>query len=306
MKKFFTLIYLINFFTITLYAQNIILPLWEKNIPNQNEIKVNEIIDTTNAIRIKDIINPTIEVFLPSKGMMTGEAVIICPGGGYAYVVYDKEGSDIAKMLNAQGIAGIVLKYRLPRTENNIKGRFSPFLDAQRAVRLTRFHAKDWGIDSNKVGIMGFSAGGHVASTLGTHYEDNFFVTDEIDSISCKPDFMVLVYPVITFKEPFLHLGSRTNLIGDNPDTSLINYYSNELHVNENTPPTFLVQASDDHGVPVENSIMFYDSLIKHNVTCELHCFQEGGHGFGLAIGNERLEKWMDLCTSWIKKITGK
>ena len=175
MRKYLIFLFFFNVNTAIILGQSYTLPLWEKNIPNQNDFKVNEISDTTNAIRIKDITNPTIEVFLPSKVMMTGEAIVICPGGGYEYVVYDKEGSDIAKMLNAQGIVGIVLKYRLPKTENNIKGRLSPFLDAQRAVRLTRYHANDWGIYPNKVGIMGFSAGGHVASTLGTHYKDNYY-----------------------------------------------------------------------------------------------------------------------------------
>ncbi len=305
MKKYIIFAIIFCFHLNILFSQDFRLPLWEKNIPNQNEIKVKEIIETTNAIRIKDVSNPTIEVFLPTKASMTGEAIVICPGGGYEYVVYDKEGTDVAKMMNSQGIVGIVLKYRLPKAENNIEGRLSPFLDAQRAVRLTRYHAKDWGIDSNKIGIMGFSAGGHVASTLGTHYQDNFFITDNIDSIDCRPDFMVLMYPVITFRRPYLHLGSRNNLIGENPDTSLVNYYSNELHITNNTPPTFLVHATDDHGVPVENSLMFYNNLRKHNVKCELHLFQEGGHGFGLATKKGRLASWKDLCTSWIKEITG-
>jgi len=303
MKKHFIFLTLLFIQTTAVLAQNFTVPLWENNIPNQNDIKVNEIIEKTNAIRIKDISNPTIEVFLPSKTIMTGEAIVICPGGGYEYVVYDKEGTDIAKMMNAQGIVGIVLKYRLPKTENNIKGRLSPFLDAQRAMRLARFHAEDWGIDPGKIGIMGFSAGGHVASTLGTHYKDNFFTSDEIDSINCRPDFMVLMYPVITFKEPYLHRGSRENLIGKDADSSLINYYSNELHVTKNTPPTFIVHAEDDFGVPIQNSIMFYNSLKKYNVLCEIHTFKEGGHGFGLAIGKGRLEMWKDLCSSWIKSI---
>lgn len=304
MKKYLILVVIFLIEITTVLAQNYRLPLWEKNIPNQNNIKVNEIIDTTNAIRIKEVSNPTIEVFLPSKVMMTGEAVLICPGGGYSYVVYDKEGTDIAKMLNAEGIVGIVLKYRLPETENNIDGRLSPFLDAQRAIRLIRFNAKGWGIDSNKVGVIGFSAGGHVASTLGTHYKDNFFISDKIDSINCRPDFMILMYPVITMKEPFVHLGSRINLLGKNPDTTLINYYSNELHITKDTPPTFLVQATDDPAVPVENSLMFYNNLRKHNVPCELHLFQKGGHGFGLAINKGRLAQWKGLCISWIKNIT--
>ena len=306
MKRYLFTILFSCFYLSNIFAQNYILPLWEKNIPNQNDIKVSDIADTTNAIRITRVNNPTIEIFLPSKVMLTGEAVLVCPGGGYGYVVYDKEGTDIAKMLNTEGIVGIVLKYRLPKTENNIEGRLSPFLDAQRAIRLIRFHAKEWGIDPVKVGVMGFSAGGHVASTLGTHFEDNYFTSDKIDSINCRPDFMLLIYPVITFKQPYLHSGSRDNLIGTNADANLINYYSNELHITKHTPPTFILHANDDKGVPVENSIMFYNNLRKNDVACELHIFQEGGHGFGLAIGRERLEQWKDLCSSWIESIAEK
>jgi acetyl esterase/lipase len=304
MRKYLILIIFFNIYVTIILGQNFSLPLWEKNIPNQNDNKVEEENQVTDKLRITAVDKPMIDVYLPSKSYATGEAVIICPGGGYKILAYNYEGTDIAKWLNTNGIAGIVLKYRLPFTANNIEGRLSPFLDAQRAIRLTRFYAKEWGIDPDKVGIMGFSAGGHVASTLGTHYIDDFFVNDKIDSINCRPDFMVLMYPVITFKEPFLHLGSRTYLSGENPDSSLINYYSNELHITKNTPPTFLVHAYDDKGVPVENSLMFYNNLRKHEVTGELHIFQEGGHGFGLAIGRGRLEQWKDLCISWIKNIT--
>ncbi|MBK7103752.1 MAG: alpha/beta hydrolase [Ignavibacteriae bacterium] len=304
MKKYFLLVIIYGTFSTILLGQNFKLPLWEKNVPNQNDIKVDEKIQITDIMRITEVDKPMIEVYLPEKKYATGEAVVIFPGGGYRILAYDYEGTDVAKWLNSFGIAGIVVKYRLPHTPNNIEGRLSPFLDAQRALRLTRFHSKDWGIDSNKIGIMGFSAGGHLASTLGTHFEDNFFTTDKIDSINCRPDFMILMYPVITFKTPNLHSGSRTNLIGENADSNLINYYSNELHISENTPPTFLVHAEDDGGVPVENSLMFYKNLKKYKIPSEIHIFEKGGHGFGLAIGKGRLEKWKDLCISWIKSIT--
>ncbi|MFZ1288788.1 MAG: alpha/beta hydrolase [Melioribacteraceae bacterium] len=285
-------------------AQNYKLPLWGKNIPNQSEIKVEEVIQRTDIMRITEVDVPMIEVYLPERKYATGEAVVIFPGGGYRILAYDFEGTDVAKWLNSFGIAGIVVKYRLPHSPNNIQKRLSPFLDAQRAVRLTRFNSEKWGIDQNKIGIMGFSAGGHLASTLGTHFEDNFFTSDKIDSINCRPDFMILMYPVITFKTPNLHSGSRTNLIGENADTNLINYYSNELHISEKTPPTFLIHAADDSGVPVENSIMFFNNLKKNKIKSEMHIFEKGGHGFGLAIGKGRLEQWKDLCISWIKNIT--
>ena len=295
-------IFVFAFLTIgPLFSQEFTLPLWEKNIPNQSSVPVEETVEITDLLRIQQVDKPMIEVYLPSKKSQTGEAVVICPGGGYRILAYEWEGKDVAKWFNANGIAAIVLKYRLPHTPNSIEGRLSPFLDLQRAVRLTRYNADKWNIDPNKVGMIGFSAGGHLASTLGTHFEDNFFTTDSIDAISCKPDFMILMYPVITFQEPYLHKGSRSFLIGDSPDSALINYYSNELHVTEQTPPTFLVHATDDKSVPVQNSLMFYDQLKKHGVAAEMHIFPEGGHGFGLAIGKGRLEQWKDLCVSWIR-----
>lgn len=301
--------YLILFSTILIglnqmFAQNFKLPLWENNIPNYIGNKVVDEIDTLDFIVVRKVDKPEITVYLPSKKNSTGEAVVICPGGGYNVLAYDWEGADIAKWLNSKGIAAIVLKYRLPHTANNIEGRLSPFLDLQRAIRLTRFNAEKWNINKNKVGVMGFSAGGHLASTLGTHFgEKNIFTTDDIDSISCRPDFMVLMYPVITFKEPYLHMGSRHFLIGDSPDSSLINYYSNELHVDKNTPPTFLALAGDDKSVPVQNSIMFYEKLHENSVPAEMHIYPEGGHGFSLAHGKGYLETWTDRCIDWIRSL---
>lgn len=287
----------------SLFAQNYKLPLWEKNTPNKNERVVLEIRDTSDAIRISEVDEPTIEVFLPSKKFKNGETVVICPGGGYRILAYDKEGTDIAKWFNSKGISAVVLKYRLPHSVNNIEGRLSPFLDAQRALRLTRYHAREWGIDPNKIGIMGFSAGGHLASTLGTHYDEDIFITDKIDSVESRPDFMILMYPVITFNEPNNHSGSRNRLLGESKNLELINYYSNELHITKDTPPTFLVHAEDDSAVPVENSFMFYESLKNEGVPAEMHIFSEGGHGFGLALGKGKLEQWKDLCVSWIKSL---
>ena len=282
-------------------SQEYTLPLWAKNIPNQNNIHVEETSEITDLVRIQQVDKPMIEVYLPSKKSQSGEAVVICPGGGYKILAYEWEGKDVAKWFNANGIAAIVLKYRLPHTPNNIEGRLSPFLDLQRAVRLTRYNADKWNIDPHKVGIIGFSAGGHLVSTLGTHFEDNFFTSDSIDLISCRPDLMILMYPVITFKEPYLHSGSRHFLIGDSPDSALIKYYSNELHITEKTPPTFLVHATDDKAVPVENSLMFYDELKKKGVSAEMHIFPEGGHGFSLATGKGRLEQWKNLCIDWVR-----
>lgn len=287
-----------------IFSQDITLPLWEKGIPNYIDKNVKDSIDMNEIMMIRKVDKPSISVFLPSLKNRSKEAVIICPGGGYNILAYDWEGTDIAKWLNSNGITAIVLKYRLPHTKNNIEGRLSPFLDLQRAVRLVRFHADEWGIDTNKIGVMGFSAGGHLASTLGTHFNENFFTSDSIDKLNCKPNFLVLMYPVITFQEPLLHSGSRHFLIGDNIDTTLINYYTNHLHVTKKTPPTFLVHCADDKSVPVENSLIFYQKLRDNDVKAEMHIYPEGGHGFSLAIGNEYLGSWKDRCIDWIKKIT--
>lgn len=295
---------IVFFISSTMLSQDYILPLWNEKIPNHNGIKIEEIIDTNEIMMIKAVDQPNISVYLPTEKNRNGMAAIVIPGGGYNILAYDWEGTEIAKWLNSKGITAIVLKYRLPHTKNNVKGRLSPFLDLQRAIRLTRFNSEKWGLDQNKVGVMGFSAGGHLASTLGTHFgEENIFNTDAIDSISCRPDFMVLMYPVITFKEPYLHMGSRHFLIGDSPDTALINYYSNELHVSKNTPPTFLALAGDDKSVPVQNSIMFYEKLHGNSVPAEMHIYPKGGHGFSLALGKGYLESWTDRCIDWMRSL---
>lgn len=301
----FTIISISLFFiSAAIFAQNLTLPLWNESIPNYNNNEIEEKIDTSDIVVIRKVNMPSIEVFKPSLKNNNGMAVIVVPGGGYNVIVYDWEGTEIAKWLNANGITAIVLKYRLPHTKNNIDGRLSPFLDLQRAVRLTRNYSKDWGIDETKVGVIGFSAGGHLAATLGTHFEEsNLFNIDSIDTIDCRPDFMILMYPVITFKEPYLHKGSKHFLIGDNHDLSLTDYYSNELHVNKNTPPTFIVHAVDDKSVPVENSIMFFNELKNHSVSTEMHIYPIGGHGFSLAIENEALNSWTNLCLSWLKNL---
>ena len=292
------------FISAAIFAQNLTLPLWNESIPNYNNNEIEEKIDTSDLVVIKQVNMPAIEVFKPSLKNSNGMAVIVVPGGGYNVIVYDWEGTEIAKWLNANGITAIVLKYRLPHTKNNIDGRLSPFLDLQRAIRMTRNYSKDWGIDETKVGVIGFSAGGHLAATLGTHFEEsNLFNIDSIDSIDCRPDFMILMYPVITFKKPYLHKGSKHFLIGDNHDSNLIDYYSNELHVNKNTPPTFIVHAVDDKSVPVENSIMFFNELKNHSVPTEMHIYPIGGYGFSLAIGNEALNAWTDLCLSWLNNL---
>jgi acetyl esterase/lipase len=286
------------------YSQDFSLPLWPDGIPNSREIVSTEKWDTTDVIHVTNIQIPDITIYLPSKKNATGQAVVICPGGGYWALAYSLEGIDIAKWLNSKGIAGIILKYRLPTSEGQIIPYESPLMDAKRALRLVRYHASEWNIDPERVGIMGFSAGGHLASTLGTHFDyGETYATDVVERISCRPDFMVLVYPVITMTKPFMHKGSRNALIGENPEKVLAEKYSNELQVTEETPPTFIVHAGDDKAVPVENSLVFYKALVDDDVPAEMHIYPNGGHGFSLAINKGYLAGWTDACITWIRSL---
>jgi acetyl esterase/lipase len=301
MKKI--LLFLPAFFMITelLYSQNYRLPLWNDNIPNFRASGETEKRDTSEIVTISKVQTPEIEVYLPSARNATGDAVIICPGGGYWVLAYDWEGTDIAKYLNSKGIAGIVLKYRLPTSASNIEPRLSPLLDAQRAMRLVRYNAESWKIDPSRVGIMGFSAGGHLASTLSTHFDQGApDAKDPVDRLSCRPDFSVLVYPVITFIADYQHSGSKEALLGKNPDPELLKYYSNELQVTPQTPPAILIHSSDDQGVPVENSISYFEALRKNNVPASMLIYPYGGHGFALATGRGYLSTWPDRVVEWI------
>ncbi len=303
MKKLLIFIIISSMIT-PLVAQNQVLPLWQGDPPNYRETGEVTIWDTADIVRVRNVQKPDIAIFLPSKKNASGEAVVICPGGGYGILAYDWEGSDIARWLNSRGIAAFVLKYRLPGSESNIVPHKSPLLDAQRAMRLVRSNAEKWNIDPGKIGIMGFSAGGHLASTLSTHYDtgdsSNF---DPVEQVSCRPDFSVLLYPVISFTEDFQHSGSRINLIGEDADESLVKYYSNELQVTEDTPPAILVLSDDDTVVPAENSIAYYKALRAHHVSSEMHIYPYGGHGYSLAIGQGHLSTWPDLVIDWIHYI---
>ncbi len=287
-----------------LSAQDTIMPLWPNDIPNQVESKEKEAHNKEGLLWVTNVQKPTIEVYLPAKQNANGQAVLIFPGGGYHGLAYDWEGADIAKTLISKGVVGIVVKYRLPLSKSLTEKQNVPIQDAQRAIRLVRSMAKEWNIDENKIGIAGFSAGGHLASTLGTHFKEKVYAAqDEVDSISARPDFMILVYPVITFKAGYTHLGSRTALLSDAPTDDQIKYYSNELWVNEGTPPTFLVHAMDDDAVPVENSILFFQALKKNEVPTTMHIYPDGGHGFSLALDNDHLKGWVDSLFDWLESI---
>ncbi len=241
---------------------------------------------------------PTLTIYLPDPGKAVRTGVVVCPGGGYVQLAMQKEGFDIAKWLNSMGIAAFVLKYRLgPRYHYPIE-----MWDGQRAVRYVRYHAKEYGIAPNRIGIWGFSAGGHLASTVGTHFDNGKTgAPDPIDRVSCRPDFMVLAYPVVTMLDPYVHKGSRRALLGDNPDPKLVRYLSNELQVTPQTPPTFLFSTDDDTTVPCENSIHFFLALRKNHVPAEMHIFEPGPHGVGLAPTHSALSIWPTLLANWFR-----
>jgi len=285
-------------------AQDFRLPLYNGNIPNSKFTGSKEKIEKSDITVISNVQEPDIAVYLPTKKFATGQAVVICPGGGYWILAYDLEGTDIARYLNSIGVAAIVLKYRLPTYGNTIDPHKVPLMDAQRAMRLVRSNAVKWNIDPNKIGVMGFSAGGHLASTLGTHFDyGNKADKDSIEKLSCRPDFMILMYPVISFTETCTHTGSRDALLGKNPTKEMLNFYSNELQVKENTPPTFLVHANDDSGVPVENSLLMYKALRDKKIPTEMHILSEGEHGFGLALNNDHVALWTKNLTLWLKSL---
>lgn len=264
-------------------AQTIPIVLWEKGAPN--------------AVGNEDIDIPTLTPFLAPKETATGAAIVVLPGGGYSHLSETKEGSDVAKWLNSLGVSAFVLKYRL-----GIKYQQpNQLLDAARAMRTVRSRAKEWNLDANKVGILGFSAGGHLASTLSTHFDSGKpDAKDEIEKMSSRPALQILIYPVISMGE-FTHGGSKKNLLGENPTDELIKLYSNELQVTKDTPPAFLVHAVTDTAVPVENSLMYSEALRKAKIPFELHLYEQGPHGFGLAPTNPILASWTDRCADWLR-----
>jgi len=250
------------------------------------------------ALGTEDADKPTLTPYLVPEGRGTGTAVVVCPGGGYAHLALDHEGAQIARWLNSIGVAAFVLQYRLgPRYHHPIE-----LGDAQRAIRTVRSRAAQYRVLPDRVGIMGFSAGGHLASTAATHFDSgNPAAADVIDRVSSRPDFAVLCYPVISFTTPYVHSGSRDNLLGPNPDPKLVESLSNELQVTARTPPTFLFHTTDDPVVPVENSVLFYMALRKAGVPAEMHIYEHGPHGVGLAPMDEALSSWPARLADWLR-----
>ena len=295
MKRYFSIALLL--LTIESMSQQVI-KLYEGEIPNSKTSADKEKWEENGIMRVSEISRPTLTLFLPPKEKANGTAVVICPGGGYWINAINHEGIDVAKKFNEWGVAAFVLKYRIPNEATMVNKEIGPLQDAQRAIQMVRERAGEWNVNPNRIGIMGFSAGGHLASTAGTHFDKS--VIDNLKSISLRPDFMVLIYPVISFRDEIGHLGSRNQLIGTNPTKEKIELYSNEMQINTTTPPTFLVHASDDEAVKSENSIVFYQALTRNKVPAELHIYQSGGHGFGMN-NKTTTDNWMERLKNWLE-----
>jgi acetyl esterase/lipase len=300
----------ISFFAVILFlifpariiSQVTSINLWPGGVPgfilNQDYTEKETVVEGLST-RYEKVTSPTIMPYLPSGDKATGAAVLICPGGGYSGLAFNHEGHAIARWLNENGIAGIILKYRLPSDLIMKDKSVGPLQDVQEALRTIRRNAAKWNIDPQKIGVMGFSAGGHLASTLSTHFGEKVY--EPKDNTSARPDFSILIYPVITMDSSFTHAGSRRNLIGQNPSPEQILRFSNEKQINEKTPPAFIVHSADDKTVPVTNSIRYYEGLVKFGIPSELHIFQKGGHGYGLAVNRETQSAWPELCIRWLK-----
>lgn len=293
MKTIKIILAFIFIFPLALKAQEI-LDLYQI-VPNSKKSDIKESFNERAGF-FSGVTKPTLEMYLPDKEKATGAAVVICPGGSYKILAYQSEGIRTAKEFMKNGVAAFVLKYRLPDDSIMTDKKIGPLQDAQQAIKVVRENATKWGIDINKVGIMGFSAGGHLASTEATHYKKS--VIENNNNTNLRPDFLILIYPVISMQDSLTHLDSRKNLLGKNPSRLLIDEFSNELQVDENTPPTYITHAGDDKAVDVDNSIFFYEKLRHHNVPAELHLYPKGGHGFVLS---QKPEDWMMPLFKWMK-----
>ncbi|MEO6188621.1 MAG: alpha/beta hydrolase [Ginsengibacter sp.] len=278
------------------------IPLYEGAVPNSKLYSTREVWspEGESDTIVSRVSQPTLTIFLPEKSKANGSAVVICPGGGYSIESFVKEGLAVARKFNEFGVAAFVLKYRIPNDSSMIDKTIGPLQDAQRAMQLVRMNAAQWNVEVNKVGIMGFSAGGHLASTAATHFQKSYI--ENKNGIDLRPDFALLIYPVISFQDSIGHIGSRDKLIGKKPGKKLIDFFSNELQINPTTPPAFLIHASDDPAVPVMNSISFYLALHRNKIPAEMHIYKSGGHGFGMHNPTTK-DEWMDTCKHWMESM---
>jgi len=284
-----------------LFGQNKVIDLWNGKVPGSiPNPGYKETVDSNdNWTKMRFVSDPKLDMYLVPAEKATGTAVVICPGGGYWGLAIAHEGAQIAKWLNDLGITAFVLRYRLPDSSIMVNKSIGPMQDGQRAIRIVRRYAKEWGINPDKIGIMGFSAGGHLASTLSTHFNEKVY--DVKDSVSARPDFSILIYPVISMDSGITHWGSRENLLGKNPSPELVRHFSNELQVTKQTPPAFLVQSMDDKTVPVQNSIDYALALKRFQIPCELHIYESGGHGYGLGRSAGTESNWPEACRKWLE-----
>jgi acetyl esterase/lipase len=282
------------------YTQNTAIPVW-KNIPGSiSSIEYKEELkkdDDGVVTGVSKVTEPTLALFLADKDKNNGTAVVICPGGGYLHLAINKEGYKIAKWFNSLGISAFVLKYRLPSDIIMKDKAIGPLQDAQEAIRIVRRNAEKWKIDPNKIGIIGFSAGGHLAASLSTKFAEKVY--DVNVNTSARPDFSILMYPVISMDEAIVHKGSKKYLLGENPSVEMTNKYSMDKQVQKDTPKTFIVHATDDKTVPVENSLNYYLALKQNQVPVEMHIYENGGHGFGLGVQGTN-NNWPLACEKWL------
>lgn len=298
-KSAFICVYLwiiLSVFSFSCLGQEFI-PLWENGkMPNSKGMDLKD--DIRNE-RIYQVGMPGFYAYFPPNQENKGAAVVICPGGGYERLAYLAAGHQFAKWFNAIGVSAFVLNYRLPNSPDLVNREIAPLQDAQRAVRIIRANAEKWQIKIDKIGIVGTSAGGHLAANLGVETEDVAKIGDDLDKLLFNPNFMILISPVITMGE-FTHTGSKKSLLGENPTKELVEKYSLEKQVTEKTPPAFLVHATNDKGVSVRNSLMFYDALLDKNVSASLHIFPFGGHSIALRNNPGSTEEWTKLCEMWL------
>lgn len=292
------IIYFLFIFTVMNVNAQRTIPLYPGGIPNSKPYPMKEVTMKQDGqfFGYRKTSHPTLQIWLPEKGKATGTGVVICPGGGYGFLSYKLEGIKIAEEFVKHGIAAFVLKYRLPSDSIMVDKSVGPLQDAQQAIKVVREHAREWGVDPERIGIMGFSAGGHLASTAGTHFNKAYIPNEK--GTSLRPDFMILVYPVISMEDKWTHQGSRTNLLGPSPSQEKKSLFSNDEQVTPDTPPTWLTQTGDDSIVPVKNSILFYEALIRNKIPAEMHLYPKGDHGFVLKLPTS---EWMKPLFKWMK-----
>lgn len=280
------------------YGQDRCINLWPNGAPGAKVAEGYQPSVEPDGSWMTKVVNPSLEFYFPKDDRTARSMVVICPGGGYAGIAIKHEGADVARWLNSKGVAAVVLKYRMPSDLIMEDRSIGPLQDVQEAVRYVRRNAKELNVNPSKIGVMGFSAGGHLAASAATHYADAVYASD---SISARPDFSILIYPVISMDSSITHMGSRENLIGQHPSAQQVVRFSNELQVNSKTPPAFIVHSMDDKTVDVDNSIRYAKALNSQGVHCELHLYQKGGHGYGLGRSEGSESFWHEPCEHWLR-----